>query len=557
MAICAGIIVALLSLSNCLIITSNSEDTDCVGMASQMALAAPGPPSAPTGLDVVAEPSGLSLNWTESLNNGGSPVTNYILHAYAGDPLNWSREVWNGQSTRYDFFSVDLIGGWTYHFYVTAINSIGESGNSSEVNISALFIPHPVGDPAASIGTGFANITWTVPTDNGGSQITEYKVQRRHWNAMSLDLEWSNTSVTSTYFNDTSVVNGLLYWYEIAAVNSIGDGWLSNSVEATPGTPSPPLSLSYEEGAGSINLTWSPPLTDNGSPIIEYRVFTGPFGTTLLTTVESSTTYFKVTGITNSNQYFFTIRAVNNNGMSESSNWVSIQMPPHPPSNLTAIAGNGFVNLNWEFIPSSGGQPVYMCNILRKGGNETDWTIIGTVDGTTTRFNDSHEDGHNGPLNGVSYQYYVTASNYAAQSEPSNNISIKVGETPGHPLNLHTGLGKSSISLYWSAPNSDGGCPISWYVIYRGSDPSSLVPLANVSGTLTSFNDSTVIFGEKTYYSVTAVNSIGESDFGDMINATAMAEGNGAGNDIVLLAGIGIIAVVVIATIAFLALRKK
>jgi hypothetical protein len=198
-----------------------------------------------------------------------------------------------------------------------------------------------------------------------------------------------------------------------------------------------------------------------------------------------------------------------------------------------------------------------MCNILRKGGNETDWTIIGTVDGTTTRFNDSHEDGHNGPLNGVSYQYYVTASNYAAQSEPSNNISIKVGETPGHPLNLHTGLGKSSISLYWSAPNSDGGCPISWYVIYRGSDPSSLVPLANVSGTLTSFNDSTVIFGEKTYYSVTAVNSIGESDFGDMINATAMAEGNGAGNDIVLLAGIGIIAVVVIATIAFLALRKK
>jgi fibronectin type 3 domain-containing protein len=374
---------------------------------------------------------------------------------------------------------------------------------------------------------------------------------------MSLDLEWSNTSVTSTYFNDTSVVNGLLYWYEIAAVNSIGDGWLSNSVEATPGTPSPPLSLSYEEGAGSINLTWSPPLTDNGSPIIEYRVFTGPFGTTLLTTVESSTTYFKVTGITNSNQYFFTIRAVNNNGMSESSNWVSIQMPPHPPSNLTAIAGNGFVNLNWEFIPSSGGQPVYMCNILRKGGNETDWTIIGTVDGTTTRFNDSHEDGHNGPLNGVSYQYYVTASNYAAQSEPSNNISIKVGETPGHPLNLHTGLGKSSISLYWSAPNSDGGCPISWYVIYRGSDPSSLVPLANVSGTLTSFNDSTVIFGEKTYYSVTAVNSIGESDFGDMINATAMAEGNGAGNDIVLLAGIGIIAVVVIATIAFLALRKK
>ena len=94
-------------------------------------------------------------------------------------------------------------------------------------------------------------------------------------------------------------------------------------------------------------------------------------------------------------------------------------------------------------------------------------------------------------------------------------------------------------------------------MIYRGSDPSSLVPLANVSGTLTSFNDSTVIFGEKTYYSVTAVNSIGESDFGDMINATAMAEGNGAGNDIVLLAGIGIIAVVVIATIAFLALRKK
>ncbi len=50
-----------------------------------------------------------------------------------------------------------------------------------------------------------------------------------------------------TTFNDTSVTPGITYYYKVSAVNSYGEGPLSNEAFATPFTvPSAPMNLAAD-----------------------------------------------------------------------------------------------------------------------------------------------------------------------------------------------------------------------------------------------------------------------------------------------------------------------
>jgi hypothetical protein len=204
----------------------------------------------------------------------------------------------------------------------------------------------------------------------------------------------------------------------------VGSVWGSGLYFATPGVPTPPLDLHLLQfGIDGIDFEWSPPASDSGSPITEYRIYTGEFGNRLLATTSPSVTRYTDHNITYGVRHFYNIRAVNQYSESEPSNWIDAQMPPSPPMNLTAKAGSGSVYLSWEPPEFSGVWGVDEYDILRKGGRETEWTYIGVVDGSLTHFNDTNEGFHNGPLSGTTYQYYITATIYYSESAPSNTVT--------------------------------------------------------------------------------------------------------------------------------------
>jgi subtilisin family serine protease len=96
--------------------------------------------------------------------------------------------------------------------------------------------PPPATVPGAPVLNGtsakkMAKLSWTVPS-NGGSAITSYRVYK----SSSSSGPWSLRATTSgTSFNDNGLRSGTTSYYQVAAVNSVGEGARSNTKPVTAG----------------------------------------------------------------------------------------------------------------------------------------------------------------------------------------------------------------------------------------------------------------------------------------------------------------------------------
>src|SRR5205823_998074 len=76
------------------------------------------------------------------------------------------------------------------------------------------------------------------------------------------------------------------------------------------------------------------------------------------------------------------------------------------------------------------------------------------------------------------------------------------------------------VQLTWSPPASNGGSPITGYNIYRSTSAGVETFLTSV-GNVTSFKDTSTTRGQTYYYTVKAVNGVGEGPAS--IEASAVA----------------------------------
>ncbi|MDA8025223.1 MAG: fibronectin type III domain-containing protein, partial [Actinomycetota bacterium] len=79
----------------------------------------------------------------------------------------------------------------------------------------------------ATPANGSATITWTVPSNNGGSPITSYSVEYATSSTGTYQVATSCSSVSTTSCKVTSLTNGHTYYFEVLATNVVGSGPLS------------------------------------------------------------------------------------------------------------------------------------------------------------------------------------------------------------------------------------------------------------------------------------------------------------------------------------------
>jgi hypothetical protein len=161
----------------------------------------------------------------------------------------------------------------------------------------------PVGVEAV-IGDGSADITWSPPPSDGGSEITAYHVTTT---PATTGCAWASGPYGCTL---TGLTNGVRYTVTVTATNGIGTGPGSEPLLVIhPIPPEAPTGVSAVGRDSSIQVSWSPPATDGGSDITGYTATAQPGDHTCPWT--SGPLTCTITGLTNRSTYTVTVTATN------------------------------------------------------------------------------------------------------------------------------------------------------------------------------------------------------------------------------------------------------
>ena len=209
---------------------------------------------------------------------------------------------------------------------VKAINAVGSSAASSEVNTTPTTSAHPPiwpGSLVAKPAAASAKLTWTAPASNGGSAITGYNVYKGTvaTGESGTPVNSAPLAASATTYTVTGLKNEQGYYFIVKAINAVGLGAPSNEASAVPQAtayvPGAPGSVKAVGGTAKVTVSWVAPSWNGGSAITGYNVYKGtaPGGesgtpvnaTPLAATVKT----FAVTGLTAGKVYYFTVRAIN------------------------------------------------------------------------------------------------------------------------------------------------------------------------------------------------------------------------------------------------------
>src|SRR5436853_6982716 len=164
----------------------------------------------------------------------------------------------------------------------------------------------------------------------------------------------------------------MTYYYQVSAVNAVGEGPMSTEASATPTAPvtvpGAPRNLQATPGDGQVTLNWQAPSNDGGSPILLYTIYRGNSsgGESFLITVPLVTTYTDAT-VTNGVTYYYQVSATNAIGEGPRSSEVSVTpaTTPGAPQGLSATPGDTTVSLTWSPPVSNGGSSITHYTIYR------------------------------------------------------------------------------------------------------------------------------------------------------------------------------------------------
>lgn len=461
-----------------------------------------GKPSMPLDFTAVGGNAEVSLDWVEPEQDGGSDIIKYNIYR---NEDGMDQEVFEVFPPSTDYIDTDVMNGKTYEYEISAENIMGESERTETLSVTPMTVPDPVTNLSVHNGSGFLIIDWDLPLEDGGTPLTNITLLRGN-DELSLQsfIELPPNSVS---FNDTSVINGEIYHYQIVIGNKVGVSEGSEIVGGIPmGIPTEPLNLTAVGMDGYVILTWDTPIDFKGSPLVGYEIYSGPAPgseTLLVTTVNNS---YNHTDVENGETYHYYVRSLNGIGLSDPSEG-AMATPmglPSSPVNLYAVQIDDHIKLTWDEPEDDGGNPIttYRLYVSVNGGEFQPLSFVPA--GELLEFSDhSTVDPNN-------YAYRVTAMNEIGESILFSEVNVTFTAAPDAPTGLITISGNGYVHLYWEAPEYDGGSPLTGFRIFREVN-GTVFEFRTLSPDSIEYNDTTAVNGEIYYYSIIALNIRGES----------------------------------------------
>jgi hypothetical protein len=163
-----------------------------------------------------------------------------------------------------------LTNGVAYTFTVTATNAMGTSSASSVSNsVTPASTPGIPTNLAATVGDNEISLTWSAPSSNGGSAITDYVIQYQltSGGSWATFVDGVGTTAATTV---TSLANNNSYDFRVYAKNIVGQGSASAVASSTPGSPAQVLIQSFSDLIVP-GIATAVRITNEGSAAYEYQ----------------------------------------------------------------------------------------------------------------------------------------------------------------------------------------------------------------------------------------------------------------------------------------------
>ncbi len=285
----------------------------------------------------------------------------------------------------------------------------------------ATVVPSAPGKPGvASVSDGTINLRWPTTTTAAGYKVYRSSTSDGPYTAIA------NVDANTYSYTDSGLTNGVPYYYVVTATNSAGESAYSPQLSVVPthaNKPAAPTGLQvlYSHNQ-TVKLSWTGNADASG-----YNIYRSSSSGTGYNKIGSTVTTSYTDGgagpfgsnPANDAASYYVVTATNSFGESSNSNEISTTPTAavlDPPTNLTATASSGAVQLQWNepqgAIPQFGPPQYTIYRSTTSGGS---YAQVGQT--SVTNFQDV------GLTSGTTYYYVVTANNGSGSSPYSGEAS--------------------------------------------------------------------------------------------------------------------------------------
>ena len=271
---------------------------------------------APTVADPAVSSGRADLSWTAPFNTGITTPTSYrITYSKHADMSNAT--VVDTGSTGLSRSLTGLENDTTYYVRIATTTAAGTGPGSAVRTFRTPSVPAaPEVAAPTTPASGRLSVSWSAPTNTGGSAITGYRIRYstnpNMSGATTIRVAAADRSRTISGLN-----NGTTYYVTVAATNANGDSPPSRSGSVVVGTTAAPTALKAFGNKHAIAVTWQRRAPLSASQVVGYRVTystTKDFAsaTTVDVGVGSSVS---VSGLLSSTTYFVKVATITTNGV--------------------------------------------------------------------------------------------------------------------------------------------------------------------------------------------------------------------------------------------------
>ncbi|KAG8239130.1 hypothetical protein J437_LFUL018920 [Ladona fulva] len=479
----------------------------------------PQPPEGPLKPENITK-SSCTLYWRPPKDDGGSEISYYTVEKLDTENMRWVPVGdCNGTSMRVDY----LIEGHDYNFRVKAVNKQGESlpltGTSPITAKDPFGKPEKPGTPEpVDWDRDHVDLQWTPPKKDGGSPITSYIIEKRtRFGPWEKAAEVPGNVTKGTAPN---LIEGEEYEFRVIAVNKGGPGEPSEAskpVIAKPRFQAPVMDTTFLQDlvvrAGQ-RISYNIPIEASPRPKVTWTVNGKPIAAGTRADIQTfeKETVFEIPFSVRSDTGKYTIKLENDLGFCSASAHVTVLDRPSPPQGpmvISDITKEG-AHLSWKIPADDGGSPILHYVIEKMDLSRGTWSDAGmslSLSHDVIRL-----------IHRKEYLFRVKAVNSVGESDPleaPNSIIAKnefdEPDSPGKPA--ITDWDKDHVDLEWTPPKSDGGSPITGYIIQKKEKGSPYwVNAASAPAGKTSGSVPDLTPGQDYEFRVIAVNKAGPSE---------------------------------------------